>query len=246
MRRQARAFPKRLGKLWKDVKWDNARKEAYWLLALNGMPTPQRMHMDIPCACGEGGPRPGRRHAYWECAVARAVVQALQAALPVGAAHLECRHVWLCEAPPGCDERVWRVVCLAAVDAMQTGWATMARRRLDRRDGGAGSSSRRPGDGGDGDDGDVDDRSGEAGAWRPPSATQPAAGDAADPAQPAPAGGGGANGDVECGAAAARVLLIRRLREFCTLGVAPWAPGLPTAHPFIAWDAAVGKPVARL
>ena len=74
--------------LWK-VPWGNARKEAYWLLALNGLKMPARLGGGHVCACGEGGAGSGRRHAYWECPVARAVREAVQSQLPASAGQLQ-------------------------------------------------------------------------------------------------------------------------------------------------------------
>jgi hypothetical protein len=35
-----------------------------------------------------------------------------------------------------------------------------------------------------------------------------------------------------------------RLREFCALGLAGWAPSVPAGHPFMSWDAVGGRLVA--
>ena len=37
-----------------------------------------------------------------------------------------------------------------------------------------------------------------------------------------------------------------RLREFCALGLAPWAPHVPPDHPLMRWDAALGRLVVHL
>jgi len=111
--------------LWK-LPWENRRKVVMWELALDGLPTPARLHRDSPCLCGRGGSRPGRRHVYWECSVARRLVGHMQRQLPEAAGRLACSHLWLCEAPDGVDEDVWRVVSLAALQALDRGRAAVA------------------------------------------------------------------------------------------------------------------------
>ena len=65
--------------LWK-LRWDNAFKEIYWRLVVNGLATAERMHMhDCGCVCGSVvGGQPGRHHHLCACPVARAVVEVLQ------------------------------------------------------------------------------------------------------------------------------------------------------------------------
>ena len=117
-------------KLWR-LQWDNEFKEVYWRFVLNGLPTYARMGSlaSQHCLCGEPGP--GRLHHYWECPLAAAVVSAVEAHLPQPAnlppgtrALLRPWHVW-CMEPPRCRPRVhggvWRVVCLAALNAMDYG-----------------------------------------------------------------------------------------------------------------------------
>jgi hypothetical protein len=122
--------------LWK-LKWDNEFKEVYWRLVLNGLATAERMHLqECRCVCGPvaGGQPAGRRHHFWECPVARSVVGVLQQQL-VGwyAGVLQPRHLLCMECPvvalgPGAPapdhalhKGVWRVVCLAAINAMDVG-----------------------------------------------------------------------------------------------------------------------------
>lgn len=117
--------------LWK-LRWDNYFKEVYWRLVLNGLATAERMHMhDCDCVCGQvQGGQPDRRHHFWECAVAQAVVAQLQQQLAgwcPGA--LQPHHVlcMLCPEAVGAPgarplhKGVWRVVCLAAINAMDLG-----------------------------------------------------------------------------------------------------------------------------
>lgn len=105
-------------------------KEVYWRLVLNGLATAERMHLqECRCVCGPvvGGQPADRRHHFWECPVARSVVEVLQQQL-VGwyAGVLQPRHVLCMECPVvarvhALHHGVWRVVCLAAVNAMDAG-----------------------------------------------------------------------------------------------------------------------------
>lgn len=120
--------------LWK-LRWDNHFKEVFWRLVFNGLPTAERMHMtDRECVCGpvEGG-QPGRRHHFWECPVAQAVVGVMQQQL-VGwmSGALQSHHVLCMRCPepapgaggapgPAMHKGLWRVVCLAAINAMDGG-----------------------------------------------------------------------------------------------------------------------------
>ena len=118
-----------LPRLWKLPVY-NRRKEAFWLLAWDGHPTPARMHLDSPCPCGLGDARPGRAHVFWECKVAQAVRTALESQLPAAARPLPCSSVWLAREPRGVHPHVWGVVCMAAIDALSTGRSTLARYTL--------------------------------------------------------------------------------------------------------------------
>jgi hypothetical protein len=117
--------------LWK-LKWDNAFKEVFWRLVLNGLATAERMHQhNCSCVCGpvDGGQR-GRQHHYWDCPVAQAVVGVMQQQLgewfdgPLQPHHVLCM---LCPEVVGVvgaramHKGVWRVVCLAAINAMDLG-----------------------------------------------------------------------------------------------------------------------------
>jgi hypothetical protein len=118
----AGALPRALQALWR-VRWDNRRKEAYWRLLLDALPTPARLHVADAaraCPCGGAGAAEGdRQHHFWHCAAAQAVAAQLRGA--AAPAQLHMHHVWLVVAPPGVNARVWPVVCLAAVDAMRRG-----------------------------------------------------------------------------------------------------------------------------
>jgi hypothetical protein len=66
-------------RLWR-LPWDNQRKELFWRLSLDGLPTAARMHLlGEPCACGALAPC--RRHHFWDCAVAQAVLTELHRGL---------------------------------------------------------------------------------------------------------------------------------------------------------------------
>lgn len=108
-----------LRRLWR-LPWDNKHKEIFWRLALNGLPVAARMPRDgKPCGCGSGGPLPDRRHHFWDCPVAAAVVHSLTAQL--GGQPLSTTSIWLAKPPPGLHGGAWGVVCLAAISAMDSG-----------------------------------------------------------------------------------------------------------------------------
>lgn len=112
---------------WK-LKWDNSKKEVFWRLTLNGLPTLARMAMvSQPCQCGVVGP--GRRHCYWECPVAVAVRGTIadQLQQPDG---LTCSRLWLGDPPDGVHAGVWQVVCLSALNAMDAGRRCLAKVRV--------------------------------------------------------------------------------------------------------------------
>jgi hypothetical protein len=108
-----------LRNLWK-LPWDNSRKEVFWRLVLDGLPSAARMHMlGVSCDCGAVAP--DRQHHFWGCPVAQAVTQVLQQQLPPQC-HMQRVNVWLCRPPsPIVHAGVWQVVCLAAVISMNKG-----------------------------------------------------------------------------------------------------------------------------
>ena len=93
------------------------------------------------CGPVEGGPL-GRRHHFWECPVAQAVVAVMQQQL-VGwmAGPLQPHHVLCMVCPagvrgvgaPALHRGVWRVVCLAAICALDGGRRAANFRVLERR-----------------------------------------------------------------------------------------------------------------
>ena len=82
-----------------------------------------------PCMCGfqlsdvELARKDGtvhRQHAFWGCPVAQAVLGQLERVL--GERSVTQEHVWLLRPPRGdVALPVWRVVCLASLQAMETG-----------------------------------------------------------------------------------------------------------------------------
>ena len=116
-------------KLWK-LRWDNRIKEVFWRVVLNGVPTAARMP-GVQRACLCGACMPGYDHHYWHCPVAQAVVQSIVENLPTawctrtpGSSALSMQHIWLMQPPHGGRSVltcVWRVVCLAAFNAMDVG-----------------------------------------------------------------------------------------------------------------------------
>ncbi len=110
--------------LWR-LRWDNHHKEVFWRLTMDGLPTAQRMHSGASCLCGAVAP--GTVHHLWECPIAGAVAVELEAELGAAAGTLLRGAVWLMQAPKSAagqqlDQHVWRVVCLAALCAMRSGW----------------------------------------------------------------------------------------------------------------------------
>ena len=108
-----------LRSLWR-LPWDNSRKEVFWRLTLDGLPSAARMHMmGVSCDCGVVAP--DRQHQFWGCPVAQAVTQVLQEQLPPQF-HVQRINVWLCRPPwASLHDGVWQVVCLAAVISMNKG-----------------------------------------------------------------------------------------------------------------------------
>jgi hypothetical protein len=113
-----------LGRLWR-LKWDNHPREVFWRLSLDGLPTATRMgnRLDMGCACGFAVP--DRKHCYWDCPIAQAVVHSLRSALSPGVGSpqptLATADIWLARPPAGIHAGIWDLVCLAAVAAMDSG-----------------------------------------------------------------------------------------------------------------------------
>jgi hypothetical protein len=111
-----------LSRLW-QLPWDNQRKELFWRLCVDGLPTAARMHLlGEPCACGSLAP--DRKHHYWDCPVAEAVIVELQQGLSdfVHCQPLRVDHVWLARPPsPSIHHDLWMVISLAALLGMNAG-----------------------------------------------------------------------------------------------------------------------------
>ena len=83
-----------------------------------------------PAACGCGGFPGGtqflaspRRHQFWACPVAQALVDQLSLA---GSRSVLCAEVWLEQSPESVQQCAWDVVVLAAVSAMECARRFMA------------------------------------------------------------------------------------------------------------------------
>jgi len=100
------------------------RKETVWRLIHNGLPTSERMGNGARlgdrayCACC-GQHNPGRQHHFWDCSVLSELKHQLTTAV---AAPVTQTNLWLAESPTtNVHGRVWSVVCVAAVHAMNVG-----------------------------------------------------------------------------------------------------------------------------
>jgi hypothetical protein len=115
--------------MW-QIPWENKNKEVFWLLALNGLPTAERMDRVERCACGAEGTH-GRLHYFFECPIARHLLQELQDALG-NSTPVTTRELFMAVSRPQCHAGVWQVVVLAATDAM---WRAVkvGRRAMQRR-----------------------------------------------------------------------------------------------------------------
>ena len=109
----------------------------------------QREHPER-CGCGGYGGSPGphtcspRAHHFWECPVAKAVVEQITNHVP---GPLTRAHLWLVEAPPSVQQCVWDVVALAAITAMErarVGLRAAMGRTSSAASGGAGPDQQAP------------------------------------------------------------------------------------------------------
>ena len=121
-----RGFATLLPTLWR-IPWENGQKEVLWRLAADGVGgTSARTKFSCPCcpaAPPDGDPR---LHSFWTCPVAVAVRDTIQTSLTTfspQATPLQRGSLWLCSPYPcsTLDGDVWRVVCLAALSAMDHG-----------------------------------------------------------------------------------------------------------------------------
>ena len=125
-----------LRRMW-SLRWDNEHKEVLWKLALDGVPTPARLHQpEQACGCGEAEGA-GREHLFADCRAAshvRAAVAAeLRGRFGLGGSHLQRQHLWLAQPPTGeLHQGVWDVVCVAALNAMDKARVTMWARQSEQ------------------------------------------------------------------------------------------------------------------
>ena len=129
---ELRRLTETLPRLWQETKWENTHKEAYWRLAVDGVPLLGNSHMRragaAKCGCGV---RPGhgesrdtpRKHHFWACPVAQAVVGQVEPKLGVA---ITRANLWLVQAPGHTEQCVWDVIAMAAISAMETGRRFMA------------------------------------------------------------------------------------------------------------------------
>ena len=124
-------FVRRQAAMWR-LPWENERKEVFWRLPLDAIAFYGAARFrpagadPLPCWCGRG--HVCRQHLFWQCPVARAVRMSVNAAMPPAYAYvnptpytLRRFQLWLAEPPPSFLPVVWRVVTLAALDAIRHG-----------------------------------------------------------------------------------------------------------------------------
>ena len=217
---QLRPLHATLRALWK-LPWSNDYKQLFWQLLYNALPTVARLHTPRaqPCPCGlpslspppYGTPaRPDWVHAVWECHVARAVVHELSDGCRSTVTPVQ---LLLMQPPKGVLAEVWRVVCLAALNAM---WRFRASR---------GPRRRRRGNDSDSDSGSDGDSAFGCGG-------SDGAGDPPEPEGVAILRAGGA---VEC--------FWALLADFVRGGSYPrrWRRSLSPAHPFLCFPRPCGS-----
>ena len=124
-----------LHRLWR-LRWDNTHKEAFWRLAANGFSAfpmhASNLQRGLPaarCPCGTAMDFGDRRHHFWDCVIARTLLDDLQrhAAAPLSRAH-----VWLAQPPAPLSPVVWDVVVLACLSALEGGRRALYAARASR------------------------------------------------------------------------------------------------------------------
>ena len=117
---QAAYLKQLLPQLWR-LPWTNQHKEVFWRLILNALPSAARLHRADPCICG--APAPDRMHHFWSCPVAAGLLCVLSDQLRSRSLLLSPMlpiHVLLAQPPsPRLHVGIWRVVCLAAICALE-------------------------------------------------------------------------------------------------------------------------------
>ena len=116
------SFARTLYSLWR-LKWENLEKEVLWRLAVDGIAGANAyVQPRFRCRCCPGAAAlDPRAHCFWDCPVALAVRHAIAAALLPATPVVSRASIWLCQPPQGVHIGVWRVVCLAALSAMEHG-----------------------------------------------------------------------------------------------------------------------------
>ncbi|GIL54222.1 hypothetical protein Vafri_9793 [Volvox africanus] len=144
-------FHATLARLWSDVRWENKNKETLWRLAVDGVPLPGNTHLSRmptqPCGCGTFGGSTSplsfpRMHHFWEWPIAQAVRDQIDRHLPSSATtegSMGWHHLWLIQAPPGCDQAPWDVIAMAVLSSMEHGRhclraATRGQRQMETND----------------------------------------------------------------------------------------------------------------
>lgn len=104
------------GRAWR-LPVANTAKEVWWALVYDAFMAPLRLGQHGRCVCG--APAPGRRHYFWDCPVASAVVSELQRFLPPGAGQLSCKNVWFLDPPSSQAANPWTVVSLSFLSCLE-------------------------------------------------------------------------------------------------------------------------------
>ena len=112
----AQDVERRFAAVWR-LPWDNRYKSVLWGLVYDAFPCAGRLGgFSIgPCVCGQADP--DRHHFFWACPVAQHLVSEMQRCLST-LSPLSVAHVWLGIVPDGVGGRVWCLVSLAALVAM--------------------------------------------------------------------------------------------------------------------------------
>jgi hypothetical protein len=117
LRGAVKEVKKVMNEVWR-MPWENGMKEGYWRLVGDAFPH----YGPSKCVCGVTA-ECSRSHVFWDCDIAQAVVGAIREGLPPTLAGdpLIMADVWLMRTPRDVHAGIWKVVCLAALDAMHHG-----------------------------------------------------------------------------------------------------------------------------
>ena len=109
-----------------SLKLDNHVKEIFWHLVYNAVPLASRLHKpDDTCCCGHVCP--DRVHVFWDCPVLDPLKADLRAQLP--RFELSRTSLWLARPPSYVRPLIWRVVCLAFLQAADSARASIFAQR---------------------------------------------------------------------------------------------------------------------